>query len=635
MVDLLEESGEVLLVQGVPRECAERVLALSGPDPHEAPVVMATREALLLLRPLLPRHFCASISLSPFDLLPWLQQRAEPEQPLGVIFLETDDDHLPRLQPWLGVKVIEVLGQALGAPDDRQPTWPELVHCCQQGAPGSLAGGAAAARLARTLDLPFYPIFPSRRSVLQALERAREIRDLREAGSTGSSLLEAVLENAEEGILTVENSGRIRGANRAAQALDAAGPALAGRQLEQALPALSPARRALEQTGACPPFLAHLGQTEVLVKAAALSPSSQQHGAVITFQDVTRISPAPRRRQHQPTGARYRLSNLVGDSPALQAVKDKVPRCAESSLNLLIAGETGTGKEMLAQAVHNAGPRQSRPFLAVNCAALSDSLLESELFGYSRGAFTGALSRGKTGLFLAVDGGTLFLDEVSELPAQSQGRLLRALEEKSVRPLGSETILPVDVRIIASSNRDLWQEVERGNFRRDLFFRLAALQLLLPPLRQRAEDIPALARHLVQKHASPGRQLSLTPDALEALTNHPWPGNVRQMENALLRAVLLAAPDQEAIDREMLTRVLGTEPGDSSAGPAPECPPAGCLALGGTLRQMEAAIIQRTLAEQQGDVAAAARLLELDPRTVRRAAPPRLDQRRHREGEPS
>jgi two-component system response regulator HydG len=235
--------------------------------------------------------------------------------------------------------------------------------------------------------------------------------------------------------------------------------------------------------------------------------------------------------------------SIVGISPAIVALRDYLPKVARSAATVLITGATGSGKERVAQAIHAVGPRAQRPFVPVNCAALPDSLIESELFGHERGAFTGAVAASR-GLIGRADGGTLFLDEIGEMHTHAQAKLLRVLETKEVHPVGANRALPVDVRVIAATNQPLEDRVASAGFRRDLFYRLNVVRLDLPPLRERREDIPLLIRHVIARlNARDDRRVG-PPDAelLGCLMAHDWPGNVRELCN-LVEAVFIDPPD--------------------------------------------------------------------------------------------
>ncbi len=244
-----------------------------------------------------------------------------------------------------------------------------------------------------------------------------------------------------------------------------------------------------------------------------------------------------------------RFSKLLGESPAMRRLFDDLRRIAETDTSVLITGESGTGKELVAKALHEQSRRRTKPFVAINCAALPESLLESELFGHKRGAFTDAVSD-QRGLFLQADGGTLFLDELGEFPLSLQPKLLRALEERTVRPVGSDKEVPFDVRLIAATNRDLETAVEEKRFREDLYFRVNVIQIKLPPLRSRGTDVLLLAQHYLEDFASRnGKKIIGISDATaQKLLDYEWPGNVRELRNAIERAVALARFDRIAVD---------------------------------------------------------------------------------------
>jgi DNA-binding NtrC family response regulator len=251
-------------------------------------------------------------------------------------------------------------------------------------------------------------------------------------------------------------------------------------------------------------------------------------------------SPAEPPGATRATAPRPTPSSLIGDSPALRAVREQIARCAATPSTVLITGESGVGKELVANAIHAASPRRDRPFVAVNCGAIPEALMESELFGHVRGAFTTAL-QANPGLFAAAASGTLFLDEVGELPPALQVKLLRVLEDRQVWPVGATRPVPVDVRLVASTNRDLGREVAAGRFREDLFYRLNVVHVALPPLRERRGDIPALVEHLVRRLNAKLDTAFAGVDraALQLLMDQPWRGNVRELENLLECAMVL------------------------------------------------------------------------------------------------
>ncbi len=296
--------------------------------------------------------------------------------------------------------------------------------------------------------------------------------------------------------------------------------------------------------------------------------------------------------------------DLHARSAAMRRTVALARRAAGTRATVLLLGETGSGKEVLARYLHRRGPRRAGPFVPVNCAALPEALLESELFGHRRGAFTGA-DRDHPGLFAAAHGGTLLLDEVGEMPLPLQARLLRVLEEGRVRPLGGLVPRPVDVRVVAATHRDLATEVEAGRFRRDLYYRLAVFPIRIPPLRERREDLPALAAALLARHAA---REGLAPpilreEALDLLLAHRWPGNVRELDNELCRALALVEPG-EAIGPEHLSAQVA--PGIAVAA-APRRP----STLREELERVEALLIRRALRAHGGRRGETARALGL------------------------
>ncbi len=261
---------------------------------------------------------------------------------------------------------------------------------------------------------------------------------------------------------------------------------------------------------------------------------------------------------------RHRFDELVGRSPAMKRLFDLIGRLAQTDITVLITGESGTGKELVAKAIHNQGPRAQAPFIVINCAAVPAQLLESELFGYQRGSFTGA-DRDKDGLFVAAQGGTLVLDEIAEMPLEMQPKLLRVLEDHKVRPVGATKETLVDVRVLAATNRDLQKETAQGRFREDLFYRLNVIQIDIPPLRERAEDIPLLAEHfleLITAGDGDGTISGFSREAKQYLESYSWPGNVRELGNAIRRAATLESDN--TIQAENLPDVV--RQGSAAAG---------------------------------------------------------------------
>jgi two-component system response regulator HydG len=306
----------------------------------------------------------------------------------------------------------------------------------------------------------------------------------------------------------------------------------------------------------------------------------------------------------------YGLDKIIATSPNMIELLEKVARIADTTASVLLTGESGTGKDLIARALHFQSRRATAPFIPINCAALPDNLLESELFGHMRGAFTDA-RQNKTGLFQAADKGTLFLDEIGEMPAALQAKLLTVIESKRVRPLGATSETAVDVRVLAATNADLEKEIETGRFRRDLYYRLSGIVLHLPPLRDRREDIPLLIKYfLARAAAEAGRPIpEIAADAMECLLQYQWPGNIRELQNAVQHAVILCR-DHSITRADLPSKVSGKEPSEFSLEDA--------IARRPTLAQLEHDYIRYILACVADNKTEAANILGIDRRTLYR-----------------
>jgi DNA-binding NtrC family response regulator len=307
----------------------------------------------------------------------------------------------------------------------------------------------------------------------------------------------------------------------------------------------------------------------------------------------------------------YRFENIVGRSPAMQEIFGMVRRLAGSSSSVLITGDSGTGKELIARSLHFTSPRKTRPFVPLNCAAIPDALLESELFGHKRGAFTDARTD-RAGIFVEADGGTIFLDEIAELSPTLQAKLLRVLQDREIRPLGASGSEKVDVRVIAATNRDLERRLKDGTFREDLYYRLNVIHIHLPPLRERPEDILPLAEHFQASYAAKsGKYIAgIQEAAKKALLGYPWPGNVRELENVIERAIALAPGEVIQLD-DLPGTVRERKVSDADS-------LASALSRGMTLDELEREYILRVVRAEGGNKTRAAQRLGLDRKTLYR-----------------
>jgi DNA-binding NtrC family response regulator len=379
-----------------------------------------------------------------------------------------------------------------------------------------------------------------------------------------------------------------------------------------------------------------VGQAVEAIKAGAFDyiekPFEQDQIRAIVDKAVKQAianQAAPRAVFYPPTEAAEGKGRfgLVGDSPEMHAIFDVIAKVADTPSTVLITGESGTGKELVAKALHENSSRKGEPFIKINCAAIPKTLMESELFGYEKGAFTGATSS-KPGRFELADGGTLFLDEIGEIPVEMQVKLLRAIQESEFERVGGLKTIKVDVRLITATNRDLEQEIQRGNFREDLYYRLNVVPLQIPPLRRRKGDIPPLVRHVIKKFNERLKKnvSGIADDALAALETHPWPGNIRELENVLERTILFCKG--EVIQRVDL-------PDDIAAGAPPvghpdlddlDAPEAVAAELSGDqslkdivraeTSRVERELIVKALDETGGNVTQAAKLLKISRKSL-------------------
>jgi len=320
--------------------------------------------------------------------------------------------------------------------------------------------------------------------------------------------------------------------------------------------------------------------------------------------------------RHRVGERRPPADDLLGESPPVQEVRALVEKLAPTRTTVLVTGESGTGKEVVARSIHARGDRRDQPFVAINCGAIPEGLIESELFGHEKGSFTGAVGA-KPGLFEVAGSGTLFLDEVGELPPAVQVKLLRVLQERRIRRVGGQADIATSARIVAATNRDLEAEVRAGRFREDLYYRLNVIQLRMPPLRTRAADIPLLADHFLERFAAElGRpKARLSPDALRLLQAHAWPGNIRELMNVLERAATLA--EGEVIEPSAFPPALrGAAPEGGAAGPVADLPPDG-LDLQAHLDAVERRLLEQALERTGGVKTEAARVLSLTFRSLR------------------
>lgn len=442
-----------------------------------------------------------------------------------------------------------------------------------------IVGSYGLVRKAQGLGFNGFILRSGREAMVRAFDEAAHIITLRSRWREQAELVKSVFNATQDAIVSIDTEGCITCMNaNAGQFFGIAPEAGIGRQLKDFLPGVKVAAllRQSQHGASSGQITVQTGRRTAIVRHAPLCHHNVVAGAVICVQDVTelqRLEQTARQKLHaSQLLAELRLDDIVGDSEPMRSLKAMARKYAQVDASVLILGETGTGKELFAQGIHTSSVRAKGPFVAVNCAALPEQLLESELFGYEEGAFTGARRGGKAGLFELAHGGSIFLDEVGEMSLSLQARMLRVLQDRMVMRLGGSKILPVDVRIIAATNRPIEELIRQGQFREDLFYRLNTLQLSIPPLRRRTDDIPLLVGHFLQKYAylNP-RVRGMNEKACALLTRCMWPGNVRQLEHAIERAVIMCEGDSIDMDVQLLPLMdQQSAPSEHQLGPAIE-----------------------------------------------------------------
>ena len=462
----------------------------------------------------------------------------------------------------------------------------------------------------------------SRHSARQALDDALAFCQRVQAESARKQQLDTMLAHVDEGIVALDRLGAIQAINPAMTRLLHIAPEQAlGRPLQEVIPVLAQLMAA--EDGAGDYRMVNVGNRSLVVSRFPVITQGVNTGTILKCQDTETVERADRRiRSSRRPGrftARYHLYQILGESSAIRTAARLAEQYARTNSTVLVTGESGTGKELLAQGIHNASPRRDGPFVAINCAALPETLLESELFGYEEGAFSGSRKGGKPGLFELAHTGTIFLDEIGDMPLSLQTRLLRVLQEQEVLRLGGTEPTPINVRIIAATHRDLTRQIGAGAFREDLYYRINILRLYAPPLRERPEDIPELARHLVQQvSARLGLKIdrrALMEALLPAMTSYAWPGNVRELENIIERAVvsLSAAPPRTLPEHQL----RHTVPELFSTGPSPAASrPSSARGLRAHLSEVAAEQARRALLDAGGNHDEAARALGISRSTL-------------------
>ncbi|MEW6410311.1 MAG: sigma 54-interacting transcriptional regulator [Nitrospirota bacterium] len=423
-----------------------------------------------------------------------------------------------------------------------------------------LVGGGICKKIAASLGGKGIVVLPTKETILQALQEARVIALARRVERENTKQLQTILESLKEGVIVIDNNGRIKIFNPIAANI-------LGVKLQDTVG--KPLKEVLKGTGLLKVLITgkpemdkirRVGDVDIVINTFPIVVNGEMRGIVATFREALKIQSIERKIREKLYAkgfvAKYTIGDITGQSLAIKQLLEKIKKYAQTDATILIEGETGTGKEIVAQSIHNLSNRKERPFIAINCSALPESLLESELFGYEEGAFTGARKGGKIGLFELAHEGTIFLDEIADISPGVQVRLLRVLEEKEVMRIGGDRIIPVDVRIISSTYKNLWQEVMVGRFRMDLYFRLAILRLYLQPLRERLEDLPYIAQELFSKYMSENLAFAqkVPQKILERMQKYYWPGNIRELDSLIKEYTILR--DNSVSDEHLFLELL-------------------------------------------------------------------------------
>ncbi|MDR6999736.1 sigma 54-interacting transcriptional regulator [Neobacillus niacini] len=389
-----------------------------------------------------------------------------------------------------------------------------------------------------------YFIKPSFTSLIPFLQIAKSLVNIIEEILKERYQVDAIVNSTHDGVVVIDRMGNIRLVNEHAKTILGVEADMKGRSITEFIPQ-SDMLRVLEAGKIERGDIATIGGRQVVINRSPVIVKGKIVGAVSNFKEITDIQKVElqlRKKLHQSgLEAKYRLSDIIGETHEIIEAKELARKFAGTESTVLITGESGTGKELFAQGIHSASHRALGPFVAVNCATLPENLLESEIFGYEKGTFTGALKDGKPGLFELAHGGTLFLDEIGEIPLRIQALLLRVLQERTIRRVGGERIIPVDVRIITATNRNLEEEVEKKQFRSDLFYRLNVLALELPPLRERKADIPKLVESFLFEFNEQRKNkiVHIEKEFIRLFQKYDWPGNIRELRNTIERLVVL------------------------------------------------------------------------------------------------
>jgi len=528
------------------------VLARNLEQKNEVDVFLSAGSNATLVTPQITTPL-VNIKITGFDVLLALKKAKSHTNRVGIVSYQ---EKIPFLSDVKDIISLEITEASYTQAKQIEPLLADLLH---KGI-NTVIGGSLVIEVAHRLGMKGLLLY-SPDGIIRAFESAVQIAYSKRKELEKTLQLRAILDFAYSGIIATDNKGQITVFNPCAEKITgiAATDAI-GNSVQRVLPTT---RMLHILNNGQPEYnkIQSIGNTQILTNRIPIIINDAPIGTVATFQDVKTVqeSEVQIRKKLYTKGfvAKTHLADLVGNTPSFHNTKQAALKYAANDLTILINGESGTGKEMFAQGIHNASARSKYPFVAVNCAAITESLLESELFGYEEGAFTGAKKGGKHGLFELAHQGTIFLDEIGEIPVTIQARLLRVLEQKEVMRIGGDKIIPVNIKIIGATNKNLKDLVEQGTFRNDLYYRLNVLELKLPPLRDRQLDIQLFVKRFLSELRPDFSKSTLDKISLHsAFTTHTYPGNIRELKNIIERFSVLYSDDQD-YNAMLSTIILG------------------------------------------------------------------------------
>lgn len=554
------------------------------------------------------------IPVTGVDLMRALLKARHMSDQVAVVTYEQTNSELEEIKDLVNVNIEQRCYTTI---EDAKETFTELAHRGFR----VIVGSSLITELAERQGLIGILVY-SRNSIRNTIEDAIEIAHIRFAEEQRVERMNAILGHLNEGVIAVDAEERVQLLNPAMENLTGLSASdVQGKRLAPLLPQLSLGETIKSGRSSLERIEKLKNKQTIVTNRIPIRSNGTVSGAVLTIQDAQSFSRVDRnirsRNRRIKFMAHYDFSSIVGKSPRIEEARELCKQYAETDATVLLTGDTGTGKELFAQSIHNASSRRNAPFVAVNCAAIPDSLLESELFGYEEGAFTDSRKGGQTGLFELAHTGTIFLDEIAEMPAVLQTRLLRVLQEKVVLPLGGDPV-PVDVRVIAASNRELEEAIADGTLRKDLYYRLNILHVELPPLQARGDDVILLANELLRlKFIELGKEQETEPliESIEApLRAYDWPGNVRELENVVERIAVLWVHCGSFNKQQLENRLRSIAPELFRAPQAPS--PDTANSLKEFVERTEYQRICDTVEECRGNLSEAAKQLQLSRTTL-------------------